>query len=113
VHEARSRRYDTVQIMTRELSERSTVVAVKDQVSSDLGGEVAILDLASGVYYGLDTVGARVWELVQEPIEVNQIQETINEEYDADRARVERDVLTLLQRLADEGLVEVRDEVSA
>jgi hypothetical protein len=99
--------------MTRELSERSTVVAVKDQVSSDLGGEVAILDLASGVYYGLDTVGARVWELVQEPIEVNQIQETINEEYDADRARVERDVLTLLQRLADEGLVEVRDDVSA
>ena len=113
MHEARSRRYDTVQIMTRELSERSTVVAVKDQVSSDLGGEVAILDLASGVYYGLDTVGARVWELVQEPIEVNQIQETINEEYDADRARVERDVLTLLQRLADEGLVEVRDDVSA
>jgi hypothetical protein len=99
--------------MTRELSERSTVVAVKDQVSSDLGGEVAILDLASGVYYGLDTVGARVWELVQEPIEVNQIQETINEEYDADRASVERDVLTFLQRLADEGLVEVRDDVSA
>jgi Coenzyme PQQ synthesis protein D (PqqD) len=99
--------------MTRELSERSTVVAVKDQVSSDLGGEVAILDLASGVYYGLDTVGARVWELVQEPIEVNQIQETINEEYDADRAHVERDVLTFLQRLADEGLVEVRDDVSA
>jgi hypothetical protein len=99
--------------MTRELSERSTVVAVKDQVSSDLGGEVAILDLASGVYYGLDTVGARVWELVQEPIEVNQIRETINEEYDADRARVQRDVLTFLQRLADEGLVEVRDDVSA
>jgi len=99
--------------MTHEVSERSTVVAVKDQISSDLGGEVAILDLAGGVYYGLDTVGARVWELVQKPIKVSQIQETIIEEYDADRARVERDVLVFLQRLADEGLVEVRDEVSA
>ncbi len=113
MHEARSRRYDTVKIMTHELSERSTVVAVKDQVSSDLGGEVAILDLAGGVYYGLDTVGARVWELVQKPIEVHEIQETIIEEYDVDRARVERDVLVFLERLTDEGLVEVRDDVSA
>jgi hypothetical protein len=64
VHEARSGRYDTVKIMNRELSERSTVVAVRDQVSSDLGGEVAILDLTGGMYYGLDAVGARVWELV-------------------------------------------------
>jgi Coenzyme PQQ synthesis protein D (PqqD) len=99
--------------MNRELSERSIVVATRDQVSSDLGGEVAILDLAGGMYYGLDTVGARVWELVQKPIEVNQIQETIVEEYDADRAHIERDVLAFLQHLADEGLVEVRDDVSA
>jgi hypothetical protein len=113
VHGVRGRLYVTVGIVNSELSERSTVVAIRDQVSSDLGGEVAILDLAGGVYYGLDTVGARVWELVQEPIEVSQIQEIIVDEYDADRARVERDVLVFLERLADEGLVEVRGEASA
>jgi len=99
--------------MKREISERSTVVAAKDQVSSDLGGEVAILDLAGGVYYGLDEVGARIWELIQEPIVVDQIQATLVEEYAADRTRIRRDVLTFLQRLADEELVEVTDEVSA
>jgi hypothetical protein len=112
VHGVRGRRYVTVGSVKSELSERSTVVAIRDQVSSDLGGEVAILDLAGGVYYGLDTVGARVWELVQEPIEVSQLQEIMVEEYDADRARVERDVLAFLERLADEGLVEVRGEAS-
>lgn len=99
--------------MKQEISERSTVVAAKDQVSSDLGGEVAILDLAGGVYYGLDEVGARIWELIQEPIVVDQIQATMVEEYAADRTRVSRDVLAFLQRLADEELVEVTDEVSA
>ena len=99
--------------MKREISERSTVVAAKDQVSSDLGGEVAILDLAGGVYYGLDEVGARIWELIQEPIVVDQIQATLVEEYAADRTRIRRDVLTFLQRLAEEELVEVTDEVSA
>jgi hypothetical protein len=99
--------------MKREISERSTVVATKDQVSSDLGGEVAILDLTGGVYYGLDEVGARIWELIQEPIVVDQVQATLVEEYAADRTRIRRDVLAFLQRLADEELVEVTDEVSA
>jgi hypothetical protein len=85
----------------------STVVAAKDQVSSDLGGEVAILDLKAGVYYGLDAVGARIWSLIQEPRTVNEIRNILLEEYEVQPERCERDLLVLLQRLADEGLIEV------
>ena len=85
----------------------STVVAAKDQVSSDLGGEVAILDLKAGVYYGLDTVGARIWSLIQEPRTVNEIRDILLEEYEVEPERCERDLLVLLQRLADESLIEV------
>ena len=95
------------------VSEDSTVVAVKGQVSSDLGGEVAILHLDAGMYYGLDEVGARIWELVREPKVVKDIQATILEEYDVEPARGKSDVLTLLQDLADEGLIAVRDETPA
>ena len=90
------------------VSGSSTVVAAKDQVSSDLGGEVAILDLKAGVYYGLDAVGARIWSLIQEPRTVNEIRDILLEEYDVEPERCERDLLALLRRLADEGLVEVR-----
>jgi len=85
----------------------STVVAAKDQVSSDLGGEVAILDLKAGVYYGLDAVGARIWSLIQEPRTVNEIRDILLEEYEVEPERCERDLLVLLQRLADERLIEV------
>ncbi len=91
------------------VSGSSTVVAAKDQVSSDLGGEVAILDLKAGVYYGLDAVGARIWSLIQEPRTVNEIRDILLEEYDVEPERCERDLLALLRRLADEGLVEVRN----
>jgi hypothetical protein len=87
----------------------STVVAAKDQVSSDLGGEVAILDLKAGVYYGLDAVGARIWSLIQEPRTVNEIRNILLEEYEVEPEHCERDLLALLRRLADEGLVEVRN----
>jgi hypothetical protein len=82
-------------------------VSAKDQVSSDLGGEVAILDLKAGVYYGLDAVGARIWSLIQEPRTVNEIRDILLEEYEVEPERCERDLLVLLQRLADEGIIEV------
>ena len=49
----------------------SIVVASPDQVSSDLAGEIVMLNLASGTYYGLDEVGARIWNLVQQPTPVS------------------------------------------
>jgi hypothetical protein len=91
------------------VSMTSSVMAAKGQVSSDLGGEVAILNLEAGTYYGLDSVGARVWSLIQEPITVEEIRTNLVSEYDVDPDQCERDLITLLQRLADEGLVEVRD----
>ena len=95
--------------MKSTVSEHSTVVAAKDQVSSDLGKEVAILDLKAGVYYGLDAVGARIWNLLQEPRTVNEIRDIILKEYDVAPERCERDLLALLRRLAAEGLIEVKD----
>jgi hypothetical protein len=91
------------------VSRNSTVVATRDQVSSDLKGEVAILDLKAGVYHGLDAVGARIWHLLQESKTADQLRDVLLQEYDVDADRCERDLLALLQRLADEGLVEAED----
>ena len=85
----------------------SSVVVAKDQVSSDLGGEVAILDLKAATYYGLDNVGARVWSLIQEPRTVVEIRDIVVSEYEVEAERCERDLIALLQSLADKGLIEV------
>jgi hypothetical protein len=95
--------------MKQMLSEDSTVAVVAGQVSSDLGGEVAILNLEAGMYYGLDDVGARVWELAQEPTAVRSIQDKILEEYEVDPDQGRREVFELLAELVEEGLLEVRD----
>jgi hypothetical protein len=97
----------------RALSIDSTVVAAEDQVSSDLGDEVAILDLKGGTYYGLDAVGARIWSLIQRPITVAEVQNVILSEYEVEPERCARDLITLLGRLIEEGLVEVKDGTPA
>ena len=95
--------------MSPTISDRSVVVAAKDQVSCDLAGEAAILNIKSGVYYGLDPVGARIWTLVQEPRKVAEIQNAITEEYDVEPERCARDLAGLLEKLLEEGLIEVKE----
>ena len=95
--------------MSPTISDRSVVVAAKDQVSCDLAGEAAILNIKNGVYYGLDPVGARIWNLMQEPRAVAEIQTAITDEYDVEPERCARDLVGLLEKLLAEGLIEVRD----
>src|ERR1700722_3182924 len=95
--------------MKQTISDRSVVVATKDQVSCDLAGEAAILNIKSGVYYGLDPVGARIWNLMQEPRAVIEIQNTITGEYDVEQEQCARDLISLLEKLLAEGLIEVKN----
>ena len=99
--------------LERTISECSMVVAAKDQVSADLSDEVVMLDLESGVYYGLDAVGARIWSLIQEPRAVGDIRDTLLEEYQVEPNRCERELLALLRELAAKGLIEVQDATDA
>jgi hypothetical protein len=92
------------------ISECAMVAATKDYISANLADEeVVILKLEAGVYFGLDAVGARVWNLIQEPISVNDVRDVLLEEYDVDPGRCEGDRLRLLGQLAAQGLIEVKD----
>lgn len=69
-----------------KLSGYSTVVTTKEQVSSDLAGEAVILNFKSGKYYGLNAVGSRVWNLIQELRTLNDIRNTPLPTLEADRS---------------------------
>jgi hypothetical protein len=91
----------------------SIVVIAPDQVACDLQGELLILNTASGVYYGLDPVGKRIWSLLREPHRVSAIRDVLLEEYNVDRERCDRDLQALLKDLVRNGLVEVKVEATA
>jgi hypothetical protein len=88
-------------------SEHSRIVASKDQVSCDLAGEAAILSLRTGVYYGLNPVGARIWNLIQTTTTFGQLRDTLLGTYDVEPATLESDMRDLLTELAEHGLIEI------
>ncbi|QSJ19250.1 lasso peptide biosynthesis PqqD family chaperone [Nostoc sp. UHCC 0702] len=91
----------------------SRVVVAKEQISSDLDGEAVILNLKSGVYYGLNAVGASIWNLIQQPKTISEIQDALLAQYEVEPEQCDRDLFAMLQEMEAEGLIEVSDETVA
>lgn len=84
-------------------------VAIPSQVMvREVGDEIVILDLASGTYYGLDAVGARIWRWIAEGRSLLQICEGMLAEYEVTHADIEHDVLALAQSLLDKKLISIQ-----
>lgn len=81
----------------------------KDVVFRDLEGEMVLLNLATGVYFGLDPVGTRIWQLLDGGGSVDEIVDAITVEYDVDAATCRADLARFVQTLRANGLVEPDD----
>lgn len=69
-----------------------------------VGEEAVLLDLASEQYFGLNPVGARVWELLDGQTALLRVQEILCSEYDGASARIGEDLLALARSLLEAGL---------
>ena len=89
----------------------SSRVRIPDGIlSRNLQGEEVILNLDTGVYWGLDPLGARIWQLLQQQNGPDTIVKTLFDEYDVTEARLRQDIEDLLTRLVENGLIEVMRE---
>ena len=58
-------------------------------------------------YYGLDDIGSRIWELIEHPVKVSDLIDTLLERFDVDRETCEIDVLKFLNELNEDRILEV------
>ena len=85
----------------------SNITISSEVLAQEVDGETVLLDLQSECYFGLDEVGTRIWQLLQEQGELQKVFDTMLEEYDVDAKQLENDLNELLEKLLDEGLIVV------
>jgi hypothetical protein len=85
----------------------TTFTVPAEVVAREVGKETVILDLPTGTYFGLDPVGARMWQLLSAGKSVAELCDTMFGEYDVERATLEADALSLAQQLVDKKLLAV------
>jgi len=83
-----------------------TKLTVPPQVMSRLvGDETVLLDLASGIYFGLDGVGMKIWEAVTDGKTLAQAVAIIVDEYEVEETQAQADVLEFANDLVERGLL--------
>lgn len=84
----------------------SDKITIPSQVlARQVGDETVILDLESGIYYGLDPVGARIWQLLAEGRSLHEVCDVMLVEYNVTPEDLERDVLKLVGDLSAQKLI--------
>ena len=93
---------------TLELTAESLISVHPEQLSSDLDGETILLQMNSGLYYGLNEIGAVIWEMIQTPQQFKDIQNKLLETYEVTPEVCELEVTKLISELYEARLVEVK-----
>jgi hypothetical protein len=96
-----------------ELTDVSIVKRIPDQLSCDLSGKAVILNLNSGMYYGIDEIGALIWAVLEEPRTVEYLREIIFRSYHVDQETCDRDVIAFLTDMQSADLIEIHNAAIA
>jgi hypothetical protein len=90
------------------LKPETNKITISDEaLSQEVNGETVILDLKSESYFGLDEVGTRIWQLLQENGDMQKTFDVMLDEFDVDAEQLEQDMNELLDKLRKAELVTV------
>jgi coenzyme PQQ synthesis protein D (PqqD) len=84
-------------------------VEISEQtLSQELNGETVLLELSRGMYFGLDEVGTRIWQLLVRGDSLDEIVAALVDEYEVSADAAAADLRALVAELEERRLVEVR-----
>lgn len=78
-----------------------------DVLSQEVSGETVLLNLKSENYYGLDEVGTRVWQLLNEYDDLSVIYSILLQEYDVDEKQLHGDLDEVIKKMLDAKIVQI------
>ncbi len=87
----------------------NTLVSIPaSTIAQEIGEETILLDTLGGRYFSLDPVGTRLWQLLRQYQAVRPTFDTLLAEFDVPSEKLEADLLALVQKMIDYGLVQVK-----
>jgi hypothetical protein len=89
---------------------RSVLLCNESVVCAELDGEAVLLNVESGLYFGMDAVGTQIWGLLTQGATEEEITARILEEYEATPEQVRADLIEFLGLLQEKGLITVAGE---
>ncbi|MGK7900249.1 MAG: PqqD family protein [Hormoscilla sp.] len=83
------------------------VSLAEDVLIQELSGESVLLNIDSEQYFGLDEVGSRMLSVLTESDSIQAANDILLQEYEVEPAKLEQDLLELIEKCVKHGLVKV------
>jgi hypothetical protein len=83
-----------------------TVRVSEDVVFRELDGEAVLLHLGTGIYFGLNGVGTRIWNLLQQETSIQKVYGQLLAFYDVSPQQLQDDLISLIAEMREKGLVQ-------
>ncbi|RLQ96290.1 lasso peptide biosynthesis PqqD family chaperone [Falsibacillus albus] len=87
-----------------------TFVQCEGNIVSAMGDEKVMLCIGNGKYYNLGEMGGQIWDMLESPLTVCQMVSSLTEIYEVYRDQCEDQVISFLESLLQEGLIQVKFE---
>lgn len=91
--------------MEDRMDSNSIVTRTDGLLAVEMDGAKVMLNVDTGKYYALDSIGSRIWELIEQPQPVTGLVETMMTEYAVTRQQCLDDLLAFLQKMRIQGLI--------
>lgn len=85
----------------------TTTIKRKDgYADTEVDGNKVLMSVESGMYYGLNGMGTEIWKRIDQSIQVSVLVQELLDEYDVSRRDAEAQVLSFLNELDENNLIE-------
>jgi hypothetical protein len=91
-----------------EITLQSIISAKKEIVAADMDGDTVMMSIEAGKYYNLGKMGGVIWGMIAEPVAVKTVVTKLLEQYEVTREQCEIEVLSFLNEMDREGLLEIQ-----
>ncbi|HEF7294283.1 TPA: lasso peptide biosynthesis PqqD family chaperone [Bacillus cereus] len=93
--------------MIKKISLYCVVNQNEGTIVSDMDGEKVMMSVRNGKYYNLGRMGGEIWELMKSPVEVERVVSVLMSQYDVAQNDCENQVLSFLEGLYKDELIQV------
>ncbi|MCG8609494.1 MAG: PqqD family peptide modification chaperone [Pseudomonadales bacterium] len=93
------------EISTVQLSTK--ISQSKSLVGCEMDGELVLMGIDSGNYYGFNAVLTRIWSLIAMPVTVAELSNQLLDIFEVDEELCRSQLLKVLDKMNNEGLIQV------
>jgi hypothetical protein len=87
------------------MNAEAKILRSDDLVEADIDNDKVMMHVDSGLYFGLDAVAARVWELLEQPLSINELVDSLTQEFDVEADQCRSDIESFITKLQENKLI--------